>query len=168
MANNYDTIRNMLMAAIDVPAVLSGKVLDVDTESRTCNIDIDGTTLPGVLLQPILDNTTGLVIFPKVGSQALCLYNAEWDGWVLLQASDIERVQLNIGDTSIEISADGVLFNGGNNGGLVNVKTLKTAFKAVVADIATIAAAVRSLGPQFVTTSYALDDTPIEDTKVQH
>lgn len=167
MANNYDTIRNMLMAAVDVPAVLSGKVLEVDSEARTCNIDIDGTTLPGVLLQPLIDNTTGIAIFPKVGAQAICLYNAEWDGWVLLQASDIERVQLNIGDTSIEVSADGVLFNGGDNDGLVNVSTLKSAFNAVVSDIATIATALNSLGRPIVTTSTTLDNT-IEDTKVKH
>lgn len=157
----------MLMAAVDVPAVLSGKVLEVDSEARTCNIDIDGTTLPGVLLQPLIDNTTGIAVFPKVGAQALCLYNAEWDGWVLLQASDIERVQLNIGDTSIEVSADGVLFNGGDNGGLVNVSTLKSAFNAVVSDIATIATALKSLGKPIVTTSTILDNT-IEDTKVKH
>ena len=157
----------MLMAAVDVPAVLSGKVLEVDSEARTCNIDIDGTTLPGVLLQPLIDNTTGIAIFPKVGAQAICLYNAEWDGWVLLQASDIERVQLNIGDTSIEVSADGVLFNGGDNDGLVNVSTLKSAFNAVVSDIATIATALNSLGRPIVTTSTTLDNT-IEDTKVKH
>lgn len=168
MANNYDTIRNMLMAAVDVPAVLSGKVLEVDTESRTCNIDIDGTTLSGVLLQPVIDNSTGIAIFPKVGAQALCLYNAEWDGWVLLQASDIERIQLNIGDTSIEISADGVLYNGGKNGGLVNVNTLKAAFNAVVSDITAIATALNSLGRPIITTSTALDNNTIEDTKVQH
>lgn len=167
MANNYETIRNMLMATVDVPAVLSGKVLEVDTESRTCNIDIDGTTLLGVLLQPVIDNTTGIAIFPKVGAQALCLYNAEWDGWVLLQASDIERIQLNIGDTSIEVSADGILFNGGENGGLVNVNTLKSAFNAVASDIAAIATALNSLGRPIITTSTALDNT-IEDNSVKH
>lgn len=163
MANNYDTIRAMLAATMDVPAVLSGTVVEVDNEARTCNIDIDGTTLPGVLLQPVLDNTTGLVIFPKVGATALCLYNAEYDGWVLLQTTDIERVLLNIGNTSIEASADGISFNGGENGGLVNIK----AFNAVVSDIALIAAALDSLGRPITTNSTALGDT-IEDTKVQH
>lgn len=167
MANNYDTIRAMLAATMDVPAVLSGTVVEVDTEARTCNIDIDGTTLPGVLLQPILDNTTGLVIFPKVGATALCLYNAEYDGWVLLQATEVERVLVNIGNTAIEASAEGVVFNGGNNGGLVNINTLKSAFNAVVSDIAVIATALKGLGIPIVLTSYALDDT-IEDTKVQH
>lgn len=164
MANNYDTIRNMLMAAVEVPAVISGKVLEVDTESRTCNIDIDGTTLTGVLLQPLIDNTTGIAVFPKVGATAISLYNAEYDGWILLQASDIERVQLNIGDTSIEVTADGVLFNDGNNGGLVNID----AFNAVVTDIGVIAAALSSLGRPITTTSTALDKSTIEDTKVQH
>ena len=153
----------MLAAPMDVPAVLSGTVVEVDNEARTCNIDIDGTTLPGVLLQPVLDNTTGLVIFPKVGATALCLYNAEYDGWVLLQTTDIERVLLNIGNTSIEASADGISFNGGENGGLVNIK----AFNAVVSDIALIAAALDSLGRPITTNSTALGDT-IEDTKVQH
>ena len=167
MANNYETIRAMLAATMDVPAVLSGTVVEVDNEARTCNIDIDGTTLPGVLLQPVLDNTTGLAIFPKVGATALCLYNAEYDGWVLLQTTDIERVLLNIGNTSIEASAEGVVFNGGNNGGLVNINTLKRAFNAVVSDIAVIATALKGLGIPIAPTSSELDNT-IEDTKVKH
>ena len=167
MANNYESIRNMLMAAVDVPAVLSGKVIEIDTEARTANIDVDGTTLPGVLLQPIIDNSTGIVIFPKVGATALCLYNAEYDGWILLQASDIERVQLNIGDTSIEVSADGVLFNGGNNGGLVNINTLKSAFNAVVTDITALYTALKGLGVPLVQTSASLSDN-IEDNSIKH
>lgn len=157
----------MLAATMDVPAVLSGTVVDVDNEARTCNIDIDGTTLPGVLLQPILDNTTGLVIFPKVGATALCLYNAEYDGWVLLQTTDIERVLLNIGNTSIEASADGISFNGGKNGGLVNIEVLKSAFNAVVSDIAVIATALKGLGIPIVPTSTPLDNT-VEDDKIKH
>lgn len=164
MANNYDTIRNMLMAAVDVPAVLSGKVLEVDTESRTCNIDIDGTTLTGVLLQPIIDNSTGIAIFPQVGAQAICLYNAEWDGWVLLQASDIDHIDISVGDTSLSVSTNGIVINNGNNGGLVNID----AFNAVVTDIGVIAAALSSLGRPITTTSTALDKSTIEDTKVQH
>lgn len=167
MPNNYESIRNMLMEAIDVPAVLSGKVLEVDTEARTCNIDIDGTTLPGVLLQPVIDNTTGIAVFPKVGAQALCLYNAEWDGWVLLQASDIDHIDIAVGDTSLSVSTDGIVINKGNKGGLVNINTLKSAFNAVVADIATIATALSGLGIPIITTSAALDNT-IEDTKVKH
>ena len=167
MPNNYESIRNMLMEAIDVPAVLSGKVLEVDTEARTCNIDIDGTTLPGVLLQPLIDNTTGIAVFPKVGAQALCLYNAEWDGWVLLQASDIDHIDIAVGDTSLSVSTDGIVINKGNKGGLVNINTLKSAFNAVVADIATIATALSGLGIPIITTSAALDNT-IEDTKVKH
>lgn len=157
----------MLMAAVDVPAVLSGKVLEVDSEARTCNIDIDGTTLPGVLLQPVIDNSTGIAIFPQVGTQALCLYNAEWDGWVLLQASDIAHIDIAVGDTSLSVSTDGIVINEGNKGGLVNVTTLKDAFNAVVSDIAAIATVLNSLGRPIVTTSKTLDNT-IEDTKVKH
>ena len=152
------------MAAVDVPAVLSGKVLEVDTKARTCNIDIDGTTLLGVLLQPIIDNSTGIAIFPQVGAQAICLYNAEWDGWVLLQASDIDHIDISVGDTSLSVSTNGIVINNGNNGGLVNIN----AFNAVVTDIGVIAAALSSLGRPITTTSTALDKSTIEDTKVQH
>lgn len=167
MANNYDTIRNMLMAAVDVPAVLSGKVLEVDTESRTCNIDIDGTTLTGVLLQPLIDNTTGIAVFPKVGATAISLYNAEYDGWILLQASDIDHIDISVGDTSLSVSTNGIVINNGNNGGLVNINTLKSAFNAVVSDIAVIATALKGLGIPIVPTSTALDNT-IEDNSVKH
>lgn len=154
----------MLMAAVDVPAVLSGKVVEVDTDARTCNIDIDGTTLPGVLLQPVIDNTTGIAVFPKVDAQALCIYNAEWDGWVLLQASDIDHIDITVGETSLSVSTNGIVINNGNNGGLVNVK----AFNAVVTDIGVIAAALSTLGRTITTTSTALDKSTIEDTKIQH
>lgn len=167
MANNYDTIRNMLMAAVDVPAVLSGKVIEVDTEARTANIDVDGTTLPGVLLQPIIDNSTGIVIFPKVGATALCTYNAEYDGWILLQASDIDHIDIAVGDTSLSVSTDGIVINNGNNGGLVNVNTLKSAFNAVVTDITAIYTALKGLGVPLVQTSASLSDI-IEDNSVKH
>lgn len=157
----------MLMAAVDVPAVLSGKVIEVDTQARTCNIDIDGATLPGVLLQPIIDNSTGIAIFPQVGAHALCLYNAEWDGWVLLQASDIERIDIVVGETSLSVSTNGIVINDGNNGGLVNINTLKSAFNAVVSDITAIATALNSLGRPIFTISTALDNT-IEDNSVKH
>lgn len=157
----------MLMAAVDVPAVLSGKVVEVDTDARTCNIDIDGTTLPGVLLQPIIDNTTGIAVIPKVGAQALCIYNAEWDGWVLLQTSDIDHIDIVVGETSLSVSTEGIVINKGSNGGLVNINTLKTAFNAVVSDIAAIATVLNSLGRPIVTTCTTLDNT-IEDTKVKH
>ena len=157
----------MLMAAVDVPAVLSGKVLEVDTKARTCNIAIDGTTLLGVLLQPVIDNSTGIAIFPKVDALALCIYNAEWDGWVLLQASDIDHIDITVGETSLSVSTDGIVINNGNNGGLVNVKTLISAFNAVVTDIGVIAAALSTLGRTITTTSTPLDNT-IEDNSVKH
>lgn len=157
----------MLMAAVDVPAVLSGKVVEVDTDARTCNIDIDGTTLPGVLLQPIIDNITGIAVFPKVDAQALCIYNAEWDGWVLMQTSDIDHIDIAVGETSLSVSTNGIVINKGSNGGLVNINTLKTAFNAVVSDIAAIATVLNSLGRPIVTTCTTLDNT-IEDTKVKH
>jgi hypothetical protein len=86
---------------------------------------------------------------------------------VLLQSTDIERVLINIGNTAIEASADGISFNGGNNGGLVNINTLKSAFNAVVSDIAVIATALKGLGIPIVPTSYALDNT-VEDDKIKH
>ena len=169
MANNYEKIRALLAATMDVPAVLSGTVVEVDIKARTCNIDIDGTTLPGVLLQPVIDNNTGIVLFPKVKATALCLYNAEYDGWILLQASDIDHIDISVGDTSLSVSTDGIVINNGNNDGLVNVNILKDAFRAVVTDIGIIATALNTLLPApIVTTSYTLDNTTIEDTKVKH
>ena len=165
--NSYQTIRDMLAAMMDVPAVISGTVLSVDSDGRYCEVDIDGTSIPGVLLQPIIDNNTGIAIFPKVGAQALCLYNPEWDGWALLQASDIDHIDISIGNTSLQLSADGVVINEGRNGGLVNVNTLTSAFNSVVADITTIATTLKGLGVPIPQTSTPLDNS-IVDNKVKH
>lgn len=174
MANNsYNSIRNMLADMMDVRAVISGRVLSVDTDTRTCDIDIDGTSIPGVTIQPIINNNTGIAIFPKVGAQALCIHNPEWDGWALLQASDIDHIDISIGNTTLHLSADGIVINKGSNGGLVNVKTLTSAFNAVVADIHTIAAALNVLNvlngisEPVVTTAANLPEN-IADTKIKH
>ena len=51
--------------------------------------------------------------------------------------------------------------------GLVNVKTLKTAFNAVVTDITALYTALKGLGVPLVQTSASLSDN-IEDNSIKH
>lgn len=184
MANNsYDDIRQLLLAAVERQSILTGTVHSIDKDSRTCSIDIDGTILPEVMLQPITDGSTGVVAYPAIDAQALLLYNAEWDGWSLLQASAIESIEVNIeqttitadkeacnitvGNSSIEVTQDSIFINGGKNKGLVNVEVLKSFLQLVIADLGVLSSALNVLGVTFTPTAKSIPDT-IEDTAVAH
>lgn len=171
--NSYNTIRNMLTAMMEVPVVLTGKVLSVDKTARCCDVDIDGLSLPGALLQPIIDGSAGMVVFPAVGAQVLLLYNPEWDGWVVLLASHIESIIISVDNTSLHISDKGVVLNNGKNGGLVNINTLRVEFDKVVKDISAIKADLSLIATaagvvsSFIPSSSALPDS-IEDSSFTH
>ena len=184
MANNsYDDIRQMLLNAIERQSIITGSVNSVDKDSRTCSIDIDGTILPEVMLQPVTNGNTGIVAYPAINAQALLLYNAEWDGWVLLMASEIEGVEVNIkqttitadkescnisvGKSSIDITKDSISINGGKNKGLVNIEALNAFLNLIIIDLNTLSSALNTIGVTFTPTAKRIPNT-IEDTSVSH
>lgn len=171
--NSYNTIRDMLTAMMDVPVVITGKVVAVNKTARCCEVDIDGVALPGALLQPIIDGDAGIVAFPAIDAQVILLYNPEWDGWVVIQASKVESIHISIDNTTILVSQQGVVINEGKKGGLVNINTLRSEFakvvkdlRAVKADLSLIATAAGVVS-SFTQSSTILPDS-IEDTAITH
>ena len=74
MARTEEEIRQALAASLkNKPVTVLAKVTAVDTTARTCDIDDDGVEMYGIRLQCITDGNTGITVWPKVGSQVLCL-----------------------------------------------------------------------------------------------
>lgn len=95
---------------------LACKVVEVSEDKRTLKADpINGNArLYDVRLQSEIGYSTGLVIFPKVGSVVIVTFINNFVGFVSL-CTEIERVVLDCEEIAI---------NGGDNKGLVKVEPL--------------------------------------------
>jgi hypothetical protein len=96
----------------------------VDEEGRMIDCtSADEVELRFVQLQAGLEGETGIVMFPKVGSEVIVGF-LDRNNAVVLVYSEIDRVRLKIGEQALLVNADGFVFNEGENGGLVNIETL--------------------------------------------
>jgi hypothetical protein len=98
---------------------IEGKVISVDKVKDTCVVKPeDGPEIPGVKLKSVISNaTTKLVVYPKVDSYVTIgrLYNMELECFVA-QVSEVDEIRTN---------CENVIYNGGDNGGLVNWPAVK-------------------------------------------
>jgi len=91
------------------------EVISVDESKRTCNVSVIGGNaeydIENVRLMATIDD--GLLIIPTVGSQILVAHNNQNVKYIC-QFSEIEKVLLITGETSIEIKDGSVKFNDGS------------------------------------------------------
>lgn len=144
-------------------------VVDVDTIELTCTVQpVDGPLLYGVRLKAAVNEVTdGMVQIPSVDSSVLCGLIGNDDNTCFVLAVD---------------KVDGVLFNGGLNGGLINIQTLitnlnktnqlVTAIKAALTGWTPVAgdggAALKAFATAQIGSNVVGDFTAMEDTKVKH
>ena len=131
-------------------------------EDDTCTIDLDGLEIDGVSLRPVQDSSNlPLRITPAVGAFAIVadLSEGHLRRLAVLAVSEAEKIELR----------------GGDNGGLVNIESLKDyldAFKNAVSQaLATIdgTAGSASSGPfSTAMTTAAQHLQTLEDTAITH
>lgn len=96
---------------------------EVNEDERTCKVTPvnGGVAVFGVRLQAIKDNNQGLVVIPSVNSQVVVTFLNKQTGYVALH-TDVDK-----------IFSDSPLFefNGGDNGGLVNIEDLVSAINSL-------------------------------------
>lgn len=103
MAKTHNDIRNQLEQALKgQPVTIMGRVVKVDASGLTCDIDNDGVVIYGVRLQSIVGGNGGVVVYPSVGSQALCLRIEESDSYMVVSASKIDKVAIADGTGKTE------------------------------------------------------------------
>lgn len=96
---------------------LLGEVSEIDETERTCTLTHEGLAFYDVRLQCITGGNSGVLIVPKEGSMALALKIEEGDGWMIVQCSEADKIEVSIGEeTKIEVSEDGIVMNGGTVG----------------------------------------------------
>lgn len=139
MSSIRDMIRELAKGDGDAYSVIC-TVDAVDKDARTvdCTPIDEGAPLLGVNLQANQGSSFGVVSFPRVGSYVVVGFVAGGSAGVVLLTDDIESmeittaedksravidddgVRINVGEeTSAELTADGIVLNGGSLGGLV-------------------------------------------------
>ena len=101
------------------PVTILGTIAAVDENSKTCNIDDDGFMMYGIRLQSVTNAAAGILKVPKIGAQALAVKIEDGDGFMLLDCAEYDKI----------------IFNGGNNGGLINIQSLVNKINAIENDL---------------------------------
>ena len=158
MSNIADIIRQMAQGGRQtVSLVCTVDAVDKDARTVDCTPLDEGAPLLGVNLQANQESKVGVVSFPRVGSFVVVGFVADGSAGVVLLTDDVESVEVVISDdtarvtmdedgvrvevgdeTTAELTKDGILFNGGDLGGLVKVEELTKQINAIEKDINTL------------------------------
>lgn len=115
-------------------------VTAVDAETRTVDCEPLDESAPilGVNLQANQGVKLGIVTFPKVGSHVIVAMMNEGMGGCVIATEDIDEVEVVIGESSIVVTEDGIVLNGGNLGGMVKVEALTSRINNIENDLNTL------------------------------
>lgn len=107
-----------------------GAVKGVDDAERTCEVEpINGdATIYRVKLQGNQNGDNGLVVFPKTDSQVIVTFLNDTTGYVAM-TTEIDRIELVIGNQNLLLDKDGLQFNGEGQNLLSLISELITILK---------------------------------------
>lgn len=175
--------RNLQAALVAV-----GTVQNIDEQNRSCEIKIDDDlTLFNCRLNAVLDSYQNhLLIVPKDQSAVafVCVDGKPTDP-LIIAYSEIDKLLLQIENTTLNIDKDKIEINGGDNKGLINIEDLKnnldqlknyvealnTAVSTGLSAIGESTAASGTAGKTAYTTAMtgkSINFQDMEDTKITH
>jgi len=133
MATSWEEISRMLENLIKKSGtqafIIEGIVKEIDKDNNTCEVEpLDGgAEYLDVRLSPLTGTKDkGLILYPKKDSNVQILKITETES-IILATQEIESFGLFVGQSfKMEVDKDGnLLYNGGDNGGLIIVDKLK-------------------------------------------
>lgn len=107
--------------------VILGTVKDVNEKECTCTVERDGSPeMHDVRLNAVIDEkiTDCFTVFPAVGGYVLVLSLGEATEGFIIATSKIDKVVVKTGDITINMSNGGIVMNGGELGGLIDIEKL--------------------------------------------
>lgn len=106
----------------------TAKVKSVDGE--VCSVETEGLTLTDVRLRAVVNGEESkMLVTPKTESYVTVLdVRGDMRELLVVAVSEVEKV---------EVTAEEVIFNGGNNGGLINIEKLTKKLNALANDLQT-------------------------------
>lgn len=169
MELTVDKVRDALRAfSATSKQTILGFVADVDMQNRTCTVVDDDVAYYDVALQACPECLSGVLLIPQVASAVVMAKIEDSDAlWAVIATTKVDKIEIAIDKTEIEVSAGGVVINSGDNGGLVNIANLKQWMTAVCADLIKVQAAISAIGGSVVITTSAPSEA-LEDKLIKH
>lgn len=167
MMTILDAIRNEIKAHVWYLQLC--KVKDIDVDARTCTCEpVNGDSdILEVRLQSDMNSDKGFVLIPKVNSFVYVGYFNRHSGMVIM-TGEIDKIQVDIQNTSLVIDSQGVVINGGNNKGMVKVDSMTDWMNKVYADMITIQGLLSGISLAFTPQTGVALSSNFENTKVKH
>lgn len=112
------------------------QVKDIDEAERTCTcspVNGDADILE-VRLQASMNSEKGFVLFPKKDSFVYVGFFNKHSGIVVL-TDEIDKAEITIQNTTMVMDQDGVVFNGGDNKGMVILDKIIDRYNKIENDI---------------------------------
>lgn len=126
--------------------LIEGKIVSVDETNYTCVVAIDTTNSDGsttstncdkVPLKVLIGTQASLIEIPKVGSICTLMFrDNNIQRRQLYQVDQCDKILIKIGsDITLQIDANGFVFNGGNLDGMVKVNSAVDRLNKIEQDI---------------------------------
>lgn len=143
---------------------------------------LSGALILDVRINPLENSLNGLRIIPKENTNVIVTFINKQEAYLAL-CDEIESLEIKIGESTLKITDGEVLFNEGNNDGLVKISDLVTKLNNVESDLNNLKAAFTSwvVAPtdgggalKIATATWAASvltqtvQTDLEDTKIKH
>lgn len=183
MSNEFESLLEKLITLIvdkkTSASVSVGIASNIDKEENTCDVEIDEDfVIHGVRLSAVIDSAESrCIVYPKEDSQVLVIMigKNKAEGF-LLACSEVQEINLKIGDKSLKATSDGFVYNEGTDG-LVKLSEMVSWMNKVYTDLTTLTGLLSTttvagngtpLGIIFNPTTPAPVKTTFEDTKIKH
>ena len=115
----YDTLKNIFGKDENVFPMI---VKRVDKSRALVDGEFDGLEIGGIRLQATSnEDAKGLKLYPAIDSVVLVQKLGDKGEMFVLMTSEIEELNLSIGSTILDVTEDGIVFNGGLLGGLLKL-----------------------------------------------
>lgn len=109
-------------------------------EGSTCVVELDELAISDVRLRAVVNNEKEqLLVVPKLGSYVRILAASnDMRDLSVIAYSEIDSVNITIDNTIVDVTKDGVVFNGGKLDGMVKVEAMVDWMTKVYQDLQTL------------------------------
>lgn len=146
-----------------------GVVKSVDVDNRTCIVTVvNGKSEVDITarIAPVVDD--GIILIPTVDSSVIVCHNVGNVAYIS-QFSELEKVLIYVGNSTLEIEDGEFKFNDGNLGGLIKIQDLVTKLNAIENKLNTIIAWGATVTPPLSTSPMINTQvSDLEDDKIVH
>lgn len=126
------------------------QVKSVDEQNSTCIlVDDDELEYFDVRLRPIVGVNKSYLPIPKTESFVLAVRIENTDEWMVIACEEVEKIHLIVGNTTIVMTEDSLVFNDGKLGGLVISQQVVNELVKIIVKLDAVVTAMQSVATSF-------------------